>query len=243
MTLDPKTFYNNTMPGKQGEDYEHARWHATPLLKAQYYMMLETLERFVLPLARSASSVLEVGPGPGTWTKQLLRVNTTAQYTLLDISREMLDRARKALKDYSSITYVEEDLTAYAPNRSYDFFFSSRALEYMPDKKAALRVIAQSLSTGAYGAIVTKMPKEFFYKLRGRAVPEFHRGQISPQDLANIMRDAGLTVETVRVATATVPGLRSPLLNRLVHAVLLLFPLVPPLTVFAESYVVVFKKL
>lgn len=230
------------MPGKQGGDYEHARWHATPLLEAQYQMMLKTLKRFVLPHAREATSIFEVGPGPGTWTKELLGANPGARFTLLDISREMLDRARAALSTYPSITYIEEDLALHAPEKTYDFFFSSRALEYMPDKKQALSVVARSLSSGAHGAIVTKMPKEFFYTLRGRAVPEFHRGQVAPGELCRTLRDVGLSVETVRIATATVPGVGVPALNRLVHAALLLIPLVPPFTVFAESYVVVFKK-
>lgn len=240
--MDPKSFYNNTMPDKQGQDYEHARWHATPLLEAQFAMMSKTLAQITVPYVAQATSVLEVGPGPGTWTKVLLGANPSARYTLLDISREMLDRAKQTLASWQGITYIEEDLAAYQPNEKHDFFFSSRAIEYMPDKQKVLSVVADALSPGAHGIIVTKMPKALFYRLRGRTIPEFHRGQIAPHTLVQQLRASGLEVEDTRIATATVPGIGSPRLNRLVHALLLLMPLVPPLTIFAESYAVRFRK-
>lgn len=241
--MDPKSFYNNTMPEKQGQDYEHARWHATPLLEAQFAMMMKTLAKVAVPPVTRATSVLEVGPGPGTWTKILLAANPTARYVLLDISREMLDRARNTLAAHQNITYIEEDLASYVPGEKHDFFFSSRALEYMPDKQKVVSVVANALAPGGEGAIITKMPKEFFYKLRGRIVPEFHRGQIAPHALAQYLRASGLEVLGVRIATATVPGIRSAWLNQLVHSVLLSIPLVPLVSVFAESYAIHFRKL
>lgn len=231
------------MPGKQGQDYEHARWHATPLLEAQFAMMTKTLAKVAVPPVTHASSILEVGPGPGTWTKMLLVANPTARYVLLDISREMLDRARQTLAAHQGITYIEEDLANYVPEEKHDFFFSSRALEYMPDKQKALSVIAHALVTGGEGVIITKMPKELFYKLRGRVVPEFHRGQIAPRALAQCLRANGLEVQGVRIATATVPGIQSAWLNQLVHKVLLSIPLVPLVSMFAESYAIHFRKL
>lgn len=230
------------MPGKQGQDYEHARWHAAPLLEAQFSMMTKTLAKVAVPLVTHASSILEVGPGPGTWTKILLAANPTARYVLLDISREMLDRARHTLAAHQGITYIEEDLANYTTEEKHDFFFSSRALEYMPDKQKAVSVVANALAPGGEGVIITKMPKELFYKLRGRVVPEFHRGQIAPHALAKCLRANGLEVRGVRIATATVPGMRSAWLNQLVHRLLLSIPLVPLVAVFAESYAISFEK-
>lgn len=242
MTTDPRAFYNDRMPEKQGEDYEHARWHANPLLEAQFQMMTRTLNAFAVPYVKNATSVLEVGPGPGTWTKLLMAANPKAHYTLLDISREMLSRARNALEGVQNIAYIEEDLTTYEPNTQYDFFFSSRAIEYMQDKERAVTVIESLLASGGYGVVVTKMPKGLLYAIRGRKVPEFHTGQISPTRLASLMRKAGLQVESVRIATATVPGFGSPYLNRIAHTILSRLPLVPLTNLFAESYAIRFRK-
>lgn len=239
---DPKSFYNHTMPDKVGEDYEHARWHANPILSSQYRMMVDVLRRAVTPTMLSAQHVLEIGPGPGTWTAFLLEANPHAAYELVDISREMLGRASKNLAHRQKVSFVESDLLALEPSQLFDFFFSSRAIEYMPDKRAAVQKIASLLVSDARGVIITKMPKPFFDRVRGRAVSPLHGAQIAPRVLARLLRENGFVVEKVRVATATVPLIGSALLNRFAYAFLKHIPLFFPLTLFAESYLITFRK-
>lgn len=239
---DPKSFYNNVMPGKVDGDYERARWGANPLLAAQYRMMTDLLGRFVAPSVRTARRVLEVGPGPGTWTKQLLAANPRAAYTLVDISKEMLAQARAELAGEQHVAFVESDLLEFDSSQPFDFFFSSRAIEYMPDKQVVAHKIASLLSQGARGAIITKMPKPFFDRMRGRAPRVLHSSQIRPDALADLLRAEGLGIEKVRIATATVPFLRSARLNTFAYWLLKHIPLVPPLTLFAESYILTFRK-
>lgn len=239
---DPKSFYNHTMPGKVGEDYEHARWHATPLLFSQYRMMVDVLTRVIAPMARSAQHVLEVGPGPGTWTTFLLQANPQAKYDLVDISREMLSRASKNLADRSNVSFVESDLLALSSSRPFDFFFSSRAIEYMPDKNAIVQKIASLLVPGARGVIITKMPKPFFDWVCGRTSSSLHGAQVAPRVLVRLFRTHGFAVEKVRIATATVPRIGSASLNRAVYMLLKHIPLFFPFTIFAESYLITFRK-
>ena len=240
--MDPKSFYNETISQKFGGDYETARWRANPFLTAQYQMMVDVLNRLIVPSIRKARSVLEVGPGPGTWTKLLLEVNSSAAYTLVDISSEMLAQARKGLTSHTNITFVESDLRMFESLQPFDFFFSSRAIEYMPDKSAAARKIASLLAPGAQGVIITKMPKPLFNQIRGRQIVALHTGQITPRDLARILERSGCIVEKVRVATATLPGFGSARANSLVFALLKRLPLFFPFTFFAESYLVTFRK-
>ncbi len=240
--MDPKSFYNEAMPQKYGSDYEAGRWRATPLLAAQYDMLASVMHRLVVPLARDARNVVEVGPGPGTWTKFLLEANTTASYALVDISKEMLDRAREGLSGRTNISFVESDLATYESTGPFDFFFSSRAIEYMPDKQNVCDKISSLLAPGAHGVIVTKMPKPLFDRLRGRSVTSLHTGQITPSELARLLVSSGLTVLKIRVATATVPGLGSARLNRFVYGLLKWVPLFFPFSMCAESYVIVFRK-
>ena len=240
--MDPKSFYNEAMPQKYGSDYEAGRWRANPLLAAQYETLADMMRREVMPLVHGAQRVVEIGPGPGTWTKFLLEANPSAAYTLIDISREMLSRAREALKDVPSVAFVESDLLSYEPEGRFDFFFSSRAIEYMPDKRAVCEKIAELLEEGGQGALVTKTPKPLFDRLCGRGNRSLHSGQIAPAELRHLLENAGLKVEKIRIATATVPGLGSATLNRLVYALLKRIPLAFPLTLFAESYLVTFRR-
>ena len=240
--MDPKSFYNEAMPQKYGSDYEAGRWRATPLLAAQYDMLADMMRREVVPLVRGAKRVVEVGPGPGTWTKLLLEVNSDARYTLVDISEEMLAQARKGLAGHSNVVFVESDLLALESSQTFDFFFSSRSIEYMPDKHEACRKIASLLAPGAQGALVTKMPKPLFDRLRDRSTSALHKGQISPAQLSRLLSEAGVFVERARIATATVPGFGSAALNRLAYAALKRIPLFFPFTLFAESYLVTFRR-
>ncbi len=239
---DPRSFYDETMPQKQGGDYEHARWRANPLLAAQYEMTADAVDRVVAPLARGAARVLEAGPGPGTWTKRLLAANAAAAYTLVDISREMIAQARRGLSGHANVTLVEGDFAALEPSEPFDFFFSSRAIEYMPDKEAAMRKVSELLRAGGRGALITKMPKPFFDRLRGRGLRSLHSAQIAPRALVRLLERSGLEVGAVRIATATVPLVGSASLNRWAYRILARLPFMFPLTLFAESYLVTFRK-
>lgn len=239
---NPKEFYNSVMSSKLGENYEATRWKKTPLLAAQYRMMTDVLNRLIIPNVRQVRRVLEVGPGPGTWTKLLFEANPAAQYTLVDISREMLAQAREALAGRANVAFVESDLLAFESPQPFDFFFSSRAIEYMPDKHAAMRKIASLLAPGAFGAIITKMPKPFFDRLRGRPFRALHGAQIDPAALARLLDGNGLVVEKINIATATMPFIGSAAFNEFAYRFLKHFLLFFPFTLFAESYLVTFRK-
>lgn len=240
--LDPKKFYNEVMPEKLGTDYEAARWEKDALLSAQHGMAAEAIRRYVLPAAKSAARILEVGPGPGTWTKLLLEANSKARYTLVDISEEMLGQAREALLSRADITFVESDFLAFGSPQPFDFFFSSRAIEYMPDKAAVAAKIASLLARGAQGAVITKTPKRFFNRLRGRNISGLHSGQIAPCELEKLLQAAGLEVVGIYATTATVPTFGSAPLNRILFKLIGRLPLLYPLTLLTESYCIVFKK-
>ncbi|MEK9176744.1 MAG: methyltransferase domain-containing protein, partial [Patescibacteria group bacterium] len=238
--MDPKRFYDSVSPEKFGGDYERARWGSSPMARAQYAMTRDAIRRAALPALARARSVLELGPGPGTWTKILMEANPDAAYTLVDISKKMLDQAQSALPG-SRVSFVESDWLAFVPQSAQDFFFSSRAIEYVPDKEAAARVVAHALAPRGRGTIVTKMPKRLFDRMRGRRV-RLHRGQVSPEELAAALTLAGLRVTDVSIATATLPMFRSASANRALYAALKHLPLVFPLSLFAESYAISFEK-
>lgn len=239
---DPKYFYNEEAPHKLGSDYEFARWRSSALLVEQHRMMVNVLSQVVAPCMRGASRVLELGPGPGTWTKFLLKANPTATYTLVDISHKMLSLARTSLAPTGKeIGFVESDFLEFQVSQSYDFFFSSRAIEYIEDKTAAVKKIATLLAPGASGVIITKMPKPLFDRIRGRT-RALHGAQVFPQTLVDMLEQTGLIVDSVRLATATVPVLGSARANFWAYRLFKNLTFILPVKLFAESYLVVFRK-
>lgn len=240
MTIpDPKRFYDETMTAKLGADYERVRWASSPLLAAQYDMMVDLMERLAVPRVREAHRVLEAGPGPGTWTKLLLAANPEASYTLVDISEKMLAQARASLADAPAVSFVESDLARFVADEPFDFFFSSRAFEYMPDKAAIVGKLWNLLVPGGRGVIITKMPKPFFDFIRGRGGRALHSGQIAPSALARLLVHQGFDIEEIRMATATVPLAGSAALNRAAYRLFSRAPVVP---LFSESYAIAFRK-
>lgn len=241
-TIDPKKFYNDTMPTKLGVDYENARWHSSRFVEAQYAMTQDVLARHVVQRIHGAKRVLEVGPGAGTWSRVLIQALPQAQFTLLDISSEMLSRAQTALGTHNNLSYIEHDFVSYKSDEQFDVVFSSRAIEYMPNKAAVAKATAALLRLDGLGIFITKMPKPLLDRLARRKLGEFHQGQIAPSTLARAFKQAGLKVVAIRMATASVPLFHSPKLNLLAYHFFRSLPLVFPLTWLAESYVIIVRK-
>ena len=187
--------------------------------------------------------IFELGPGAGTWTKVMVGRYSNAELTLLDISREMLGIARKAVPDSRKVEFIEGDILSYEPHHTYDLFFSSRVLEYIPDKRAFTKKVAQILRKGGEGLVVTKMPHYVRERIRGRVVPEVHRGQIHPSELAEHFRGAGFEVKGIYPVTLSFPILHFASLNRAMEKLFGGTKLNPISQFFTESYAITFRKL
>lgn len=81
------------------------------------------LERF-----RPAGDVLELAPGPGLWTGQLLRHATAV--TAVDASAEMLALLRRRLR--GRVRTIQADLFSWSPDRRYDVVFFGFWLSHVP---------------------------------------------------------------------------------------------------------------
>ena len=240
---DIRKFYNESMPKKFGDNYEYNRWFRTPLLHAGYRMTRDVIEEHIINDASiNPSRVLELGPGAGTWTKMLLERFPKATLHLLDISREMLDRAKKALPYGRDITYTESDIQAWKPDGQYDLFFSSRVLEYVDDKQLMLEKIKNALAPAGVGFIITKMPHDERDRFFGRSKPEIHRGQISPVALKELLQRNGFIDVELYPVTMSVPVLHFGWLNMTFRKFFSGKALGPIGMLFSESYAVLFRK-
>ena len=131
---DVRADYNKTVRDVQG-DYVAFRWLSSPTQRRHYAQTRLALQRAAETIR--PGRLLEVGCGPAVWTPLFLPRMTGA--TLIDISDEMLNGARQALRDRADVDYVRSDFAeAELEPASFDTAVSIRAFEYMPDKPAML---------------------------------------------------------------------------------------------------------
>lgn len=235
--------YNAIVKEKYAGKYEYHRWFATPLLRAGYDMTKTAIERHALgSMFMSFNSYLELGPGAGTWTKLFLSKRPAARFDLVDVSSEMLALSREALASSKQVSFFESDFMQFdAKGHRYDFFFSSRVIEYIPNKEGLFAKIASLLKPEGAGFIITKTPKYFRSTLLGRRISSLHRGQIHPRVAEQMLRNVGFKTEFYPV-TMYIPLMRSALLNRLCYRLLGSYRLNPLSMFFSESYCIFFSR-
>lgn len=235
--------FNEVASGKEFESYEERRWSADPKRKVQEEATREFIVRYAMPLARTVSTITELGAGPGTWTKLLHEASPTARFLLLDIAGEMLTRAKSVLPSGVVVDTKEGDFGTIAlPPSATEFFFSSRAIEYVSPKDGAVRTIFNHLTSGGKGVLITKMPKPLMNQLSGRALSAIHKGQIAPEELARLLTAAGFIDVRLYPVTFSFPLLRSPHADRFLSSLFGKSRLNPISAPFAESYGATFRK-
>lgn len=247
---DVRKYYNSTVKDKYKGNYEHARWFSNPLKQAGYHMTKYVVDNFVVKTIKKSSSsqskVLELGPGAGTWSKVLVESLPKSKFDLVDISKEMLDNCRRTLADAGlnaeNVSFFEENFIDWQTKEKYDLFFSSRVIEYFPDKRILAEKIYSLMNSGAQGYIITKTPKYLFDRIRGRAEQAFHSGQIKPKHFKEILMRAGFSDVEIRPVTFSFPLASSAPLNMFLHKIFRCSSLNTPLSYLTESYLVSFRK-
>ena len=74
--------------------------------------------------------VLEIASGTGSWTKYLLQ--HADNVTALDSAPEMHQESRDKLGNDPGVRYLEADVLAWEPDRSYDVVFFAAWLSHVP---------------------------------------------------------------------------------------------------------------
>ena len=176
---------------QMSEKYTNWRWFSSVESKFDYqqtkFAILEALG------SKKFSTGLEIGPGDGVWTP--LFKDRTEALTLLDQSEEMLKRAKDNLKEYTDIEYTHINFANYEPTSKHDFVVSIRCFEYIVDKEAAVKKIADSMLPGATLILVTKNPN--YVNASGWKKTRLHTEQIGKRDLKKMFAKQGLKVESI----------------------------------------------
>lgn len=197
-----KKYFDLAINEKYGDFYEFNRWFSSPSLCLDYYMTGRSVMERLKDL--KFEKCLELGPGPGTWTKFIYRANSNASFDLVDISEEMKVQFSLEMRSVPNVNYFVEDIVNFSTDKKYDFFFSSRAIEYLENKLIVFEKIYSLLDKKAKCIIITKNPIKKNKRLQ-------HQGQISPDNLEKILNDVGFI--NIRVFPVII---RIPFLNKFI---------------------------
>jgi ubiquinone/menaquinone biosynthesis C-methylase UbiE len=239
---DFKKHFNRAVVERFADNYEFNRWFMSRRLRLDYFMSYYSIQFFANRV--KFSDFLEVGPGPGTWTRIFFRRCSDAKFDLVDISQEMKRQFFLEMRNQENINYIVADIAKYDFNKKYDFFFSSRAIEYFNDKDHFLEKIYNVLVSGAKGIIITKNPDIGFWGKSREGRKWQHTAQIKPKDLIIKLSKAGFKkIEAYPVI------IRVPLFDRFtdffankIYMRWFNKPLKNTMINLCESYLIVFEK-
>ena len=155
--IDVRKSYESQVKNKKNNDYEHFRWLENFRRWMGYRELYHALNYHIDSI--KFDSVLEVGPGSGIWTKQVIRKNPNARFELVDISKDMLEHCKINLGERKNIDYVCEDFMDYNVKDKKDLFVSIRAFRYIKNKRRFLEKVYDILDNNGNGIIVTWMPR------------------------------------------------------------------------------------
>ncbi|HTY13299.1 MAG TPA: methyltransferase domain-containing protein [Candidatus Omnitrophota bacterium] len=98
--------------------------------------------------------IIDVGCGPGNSGQILIERWPHAEFTGLDNSPAMIEKAKA---DHPAQNWVLADATTYAPGRKFDLIFSNAAIQWIPDHTRLFKTLFGWLSAG--GTIAVQTPR------------------------------------------------------------------------------------
>jgi SAM-dependent methyltransferase len=240
---DVKNLYDTCMEKDYAGEYEYNRWFSSNRLIADYKMTHEAISHHVRDI--NYSKCFELGPGPGTWTRILYRNNKNTLFTLMDISEAMKNQFLLEMRNVKNVDYKVADFIKADNLEKHDFFFSSRAIEYIEDLDKLFQNIDVLLEENGTGVIITKNPDHFVLKqiIFGVNKKQNHRDQIHIEEIKTKLLDNNFSSVAFFPCVIRIPIIDRFTLffsNKLFKKIFR--RKVEKVSRFAESYVVVFKR-
>ena len=134
--------------------YQNLRWFKTRLTRLEYAQTEAALLAELKP--RQDGRYLEIGCGPGTWTKPV--AERAKEVLALDISEEMIAQAKKYVGEVGNVTFVNADAAEYQPEGQLTGLYSFRVLEYVKGWQDVLTRASAHVASGGRVTICTKTP-------------------------------------------------------------------------------------
>ena len=142
--------FNKEQFDRIAQQYDTTRRCFLPCYDDFYGTAVSLLKQFRNDFKR----VADLGAGTGLLTQSLYELYPKADYTLIDLSNEMLDVARQRFAGLPNFTYIEGNYTDHIPP-SCDLICSALSIHHLEDddKRRAYQNIATSLDRG--GCLLT----------------------------------------------------------------------------------------
>lgn len=135
----PKDFWDS-------ENYDSLRRQLIP----SFDLLYSTGANIVASHCHKDAKVLDLGAGTGLFTHMVSKKLPGATFTLLDASREMLQKASSRMEKGIKCQFLEGDFSQLPPLEPYDAVISALAIHHLTHehKQALFRQIAGTLKPG-----------------------------------------------------------------------------------------------
>lgn len=103
--------------------------------------------------------ILELAPGTGIWTQELIKIGE--KITALDASPEMI-AINKAKVQSDKVSYIQTDLFKWQPEQEYDMIFFGFWLSHVPPEMldSFLQTVKRALKSNGYFFMVDSQKKK-----------------------------------------------------------------------------------
>lgn len=119
-----KTAFNNA-----ADNYDTNRKEIIPHMDVYYQTAVELTKKFNNP------SILDLGAGTGILTELLHQIHPQSRITLVDMSANMLDKAKNKFNNIDNFTYIEDNYLTMDFKENYDIIISSLSIHHLNDKE------------------------------------------------------------------------------------------------------------
>jgi trans-aconitate 2-methyltransferase len=132
-------------------------WDPQQYLKFAQPRLRPALDLLARVELASPVRVCDLGCGAGNVTRVLAARWPQASIVGIDDSAEMLAHANASAT--ATLSFVQADLAAYAPDRPFDLIYSNAALHWSPDHLALFPKLVRDLDHS--GVLAVQMPRNF----------------------------------------------------------------------------------
>ena len=112
------------------EKYDAQRPKLIPCFQDLYTICLPLIERHP-----ALKTVLDIGAGTGLFTQFIYELHPELQFTLVDISTDMLAVAKQRFAGADNVSYQELDFSQEPFKEKYDLIISALAIHHLEDEQ------------------------------------------------------------------------------------------------------------
>ena len=171
---------------KASNDYDKYRKQAIPNMEIYYNTVVKLTQKYNNP------KILDLGAGTGILTELLYTHHPQSDFTLIDLSNEMLNVAKEKFKDYN-FKYIIANYLIYEFKEEYDVIVSSLSIHHLPDeeKKILYKRIYDTLLPGGVfiNADQVRGATDYTEELYKQQDEDYLQNQSIPKKEKDILRE------------------------------------------------------